>query len=382
MIKHLYNKVRWIIFIPITMILCIGISMFLYTSINNTIDITTRLYNTLDQDPNISSTFQTNNSVCKILIEQDGTVLSNVEMTTSDSTYKIAKTVSKLPFNQGFYSKYVYTIHTSSRGKEITLIENRSVTSRLTGNIYIGVIIFLVLLVILWMASKYIAALIIKPVEEGFDKQKMFISDASHELKTPLAVIGANIEVLENKNGSNKWSQYIVQEVNSMNKLVNDLLLLSKMEDVSVNKQENNLSQLVELYSSVFEPLAFESNIHFETNIEENIQYPCDSNDIERIVSVLIDNAIKHSDEKVLVSLSKQKHDILLTVSNTGVPISEEDQKKIFDRFYRVDKARNRQEKRYGLGLSIASSAASRNNGSISVQCANHITSFIVKFKA
>ena len=382
MIKKLNKRIQYIIFIPITVLLSVGVCLYLITSFNNTIDITSRLYDRFRPDETIvESEYQ----VYSFIVENDTVLFSNnnyQSTTYSDIPLDEATLVSKLPISKGYVGTYVFTKTNNQRGTSITLIENTSIVSKLKTYVYTSLVFLVISIFVVWYLAKYLAGVIVKPVENTLESQKRFISDASHELKTPLAVIGANVEVLETKQGSSKWSQYIVQEVKSMNKLVNDLLVLSKMEDVNPNIQTQNLSQLVELYSSVFEPLAYESHLSFDTKIEKDIQYNCASEDIERIVGVLVDNAIKHSDDMVLVTLSKQKHDITLIVSNTGEEIPKEDQSKIFDRFYRVDKSRNREEKRYGLGLSIANSAASRNNASISVHCENHTTSFIVKFKA
>ena len=221
----------------------------------------------------------------------------------------------------------------------------------------------------------------VKPVEETMEKQKQFISDASHELKTPLAVIEANVDVIEAQTGKSKWLTYIQSEISSMDKLINNLLFLAKTDDVNKAQQtENfNLSEEVNLVSSMFESMSYEKKISMQYNIQEGIKFNGNKEDIKQILSVLIDNAIMHTKEqgKLIVELQKEKN-VILQVKNEGDPIPEEEREKIFERFYRVDKARNRKEKRYGLGLSIAKSIVEQYKGKIEVNCKDGFTTFKV----
>lgn len=239
-----------------------------------------------------------------------------------------------------------------------------------------------VAIVIIYVISKKVSTMIVKPVEDTLEKQKQFISDASHELKTPLAVIEANADVLENEIGTNKWLTYIQNETDSMDKLINELLLLAKIENVSdiKNYEIFNISNQVEMSASVFESMAYEKKINIVTKIQENLNFNGNKQDIEHIVSTLLDNAIIHSEpeKEVNVELVKEKNNIILQIKNYGEPIPEEQKDKIFERFYRVDKARNRSEKRYGLGLAIAKSTVLKYKGKIEVNCKDEVTCFKV----
>jgi len=206
-------------------------------------------------------------------------------------------------------------------------------------------------IIIVSIIAKKLSDSIVKPVEDSFEKQKQFVSDASHELKTPLAVIEANADVLQDKVGENKWVTYIQNEVQSMNKLVNDLLTLAKVENTTNNVQKFDLSKEVQMEVAVFESMIFEKEIKLETNIEDAIFFNGEKEDIKHIVSIILDNAIKHTEKgnKIIVNAQKDKNDIKIEIKNQGEPIPEGEQEKIFERFYRIDKARNRAEKRYGL---------------------------------
>ena len=249
--------------------------------------------------------------------------------------------------------------------------ENEKVNSHITTVIIVSTVASGVSLIVIFLISKKVSELIVKPVEETLEKQKQFISDASHELKTPLAVIEANSDVLENEIGENKWLTYIQNETESMDNLINELLLLAKTENVDEIKayEQINVSKEVEVSIAMFESMAYEKQVKINSNIQPNIFMTGNRQDIEHILSTLIDNAIKHSerDKAVEVELVKEKNNIVLQVKNVGDPIPEDQRDKIFERFYRVDKSRNRNEKRYGLGLAIAKSVVEKYNGKIEV---------------
>ncbi len=132
---------------------------------------------------------------------------------------------------------------------------------------------------------------------------------------------------------------------------------------------------------AVFESMIYEKKIKLETNIDKDINFNGDREDIKHIISILLDNAIKHTDNNgiIIVNTQKEKNGIKIEIQNQGDPIPEDEKEKIFERFYRVDKARNRNEKRYGLGLSIAKGIVSKYNGTIIVNSKDGFTSFVVK---
>ena len=263
------------------------------------------------------------------------------------------------------------------------LVENEEAIMHIKILIIVAIVISVISVIIVYIIAKRISETIVKPVEDTFSKQKEFISDASHELKTPLAVIEANADVLESKIGKNKWINYIQNEIESMDKLINELLLLTKMENIDSikEKEEFNLSQETELCISLFESMAYEKNIRINTHIEKNIKLTGNKEDVKHILSTLIDNAIKHtkSNDKIEINLNKIKENIEIEIKNIGEEIPQEEREKIFERFYRIDKAHNREEKRYGLGLAIAKSTVEKYNGRIEVGYQDGYTIFLVK---
>ena len=392
MIDKLRKKIFWIIQISLSVILIGIIVIFASLSYKNTINSSTVFMDRIGRKENKPE----NNSEAKIdkdpfLINIDGAYRLRIKdneiiRESNDITDEIrnyAITASNKKSEEGFIGNYIYKIRNfNNNEKEITLMENETAIKRLKITFILACVFAILGLFLIYIIARKIAITIVEPVEESFNKQKQFVSDASHELKTPLAVIEANADVLQTKVGESKWITYIQKEIQSMNKLVNDLLTLARMENTnSANIQKFDLSKEVQMSVAVFESMIYEKDIKLETNINEGILFNGDKEDIKHIVSIILDNAIKHTEKegKIIVNVQKEKSDVKIEIKNQGEPIPEEEQEKIFERFYRVDKSRNRNEKRYGLGLSIAKGLVEKYNGTIKATSSDGFTSFIVK---
>ena len=396
MINKLRKKIFWIIQISLSVIILGIIIIFAGFSYKNTINSSTMFMERIERKDDVKveqpedfreakndrDLFLTNiDGVYRLSIENNSVMRESDDVTDEIRNYALK--LSNKKSEEGYIGKYIYRIRKiGNNGKEITLIENENAIKRLKTTIIIAVVIGLFGIFIIYIFAKRISKIIIKPVENSFEKQKQFVSDASHELKTPLAVIEANADVLQGKVGENKWITYIQNEVQSMNKLVNDLLTLARMENTTTaNNQDFDLSKEVQMTVAVFESMIYEKEIKLETNINENIHFNGEKEDIKHIISILLDNAIKHTEDnkKIIVNAQKEKNEIKIEVKNEGEPIPVEEQEKIFERFYRIDKARNRNEKRYGLGLSIAKEIIDKYNGTIKAFSKDGFTSFVVK---
>ena len=264
------------------------------------------------------------------------------------------------------------------------LLSNNYAHNRLTSVLVATIMLFTAFLIIVIGFCIFITKWITKPVEDSFNSQKKFIEDTSHELKTPLAVIMASTDLIDKTKKNEKWIDNIKDETDNMNKLINNMLELSRTEIDTVNevKEINNLSNIIKKESLKFESLMYEKSILLELNVEDNIEFLCDEYLIKEMVGILLDNAIKHAykNSSIIVNLSKNKNHITFSVTNSGDVIPKEHINKIFDRFYRVDKARNRSESRYGLGLAILKNIVVIHNGKIDVISKNNKTSFIIIF--
>ena len=198
-----------------------------------------------------------------------------------------------------------------------------------------------------------------------------------------MSVIVASSEALETNPSEKKWLTNIKNEADRMNNLITDLLELASSENEgNLTYTEGNLSKAVELSVLTFEGRAYEKKIQLDYDIEKNIVIKMNENSIRQVVEILLDNAIKHTKEQGMVKVSlKKNNNIELIVSNEGEPIPKGEEEKIFERFYRVDKSRNRKDNRYGLGLAIAKNIVLNHHGIIKAESSNGITSFKVILK-
>ena len=391
MIKQLRKKISLIILFAISIPLLLIIIFNAYSYYDNIIKSNVRFVDRFFAEPeggpkreNKIEPIETN-GIYSISID-NGTI-HNYSNNVTDEIKEYAIKVSSKTNESGIIGNYIYKkrVHDlKDSNTSIILIESSSEINKIKLVIIISILASIISIILVYILSKKIASVIVKPVEETLNKQKEFISDASHELKTPLSVISANADVLEGEIGNNKWLNYIQNETDNMAKLINELLLLTKIENVDkLRKPEKfNISDHIELISASFESIAYEKKVKIETDIQKDIiTDKFNKDDIEHVLSTLIDNAIKHTDKnkKVIIEFKKNKDNILINVKNKGIEIPVSEREKIFDRFYRIDKSRNRSESRYGLGLAIAKSTVLKNNGTIQVDYKDGYTIFNVK---
>ena len=222
------------------------------------------------------------------------------------------------------------------------------------------------MLILLLLLSKRI----VRPVAESYETQKQFITDAGHELKTPLTIIGADADLAEMECGENQWIQDIRRQTQRLTELTQDLIYLSRMEEEGLSLQSIDfpLSDVAEEMAHSFLPLAQNQGKRLEIAVQPMLSFRGDEKSIRQLCSILLDNALKYSPQEgeLLFRLEKQGKNILLSVSNTtSQPIKKEELCHLFDRFYRTDPSRNSQTGGYGLGLSIARSIVTAHKGKI-----------------
>ena len=222
---------------------------------------------------------------------------------------------------------------------------------------------------VLFVLSIFIARRIVRPLEENDRRQKQFVSDAGHELKTPIAVISANSELLQREIGGNEWLSNITYENEKMSALVKQLLLLSRSEDEEVPRQTLDFSALVSGEALPFESYAFEKGFELLTEIAPEVSVCGNANQLRQLVSILLDNAVAHGTAgQIRLTLRRGKHTAALFVSNPADAIGTEQIEHLFDRFYRTDEARTDDGAHYGLGLSIAKAVVEAHGGEIQAE--------------
>ena len=227
--------------------------------------------------------------------------------------------------------------------------------------------------VVVFLIIYYLSQKIVAPVQDSYDKQKLFIANASHELKTPLAVIQANMEALEVEKDNEKWKANIENEIEHANKLVLDLLQLARMDAGNIEKstpEEIDLNKEVQGHVEMFRP-KFSGKINFKQS-DGRETYILPKRDILQVLDILLDNATKYGEKKISVVLSKNS----IAVSNDGATVPKAEAQKIFDRFYQTDKTKAGS----GLGLAIAKALCEQNGWEISCESTGRSTKFIVVF--
>ncbi len=236
-------------------------------------------------------------------------------------------------------------------------------------------------LVIFFFLSIFLARKIVNPLEENYYKQKQFVSDAGHELKTPVSVVSANAELLSREIGENQWLQNILYENERMGMLVAQLLQLARTESVTPQMERIDFSRLVAGEALPFESVAFERGLTLNSKVCGNITVEGNATQLKQIVSILLDNAIRHSKDggEVYLSLTKERSFVRLSVINKGDEIPPEQRECIFERFYRADPARNSADNHYGLGLAIAKAIVEGHKGSIHALCYDGFVEFKVQ---
>lgn len=239
---------------------------------------------------------------------------------------------------------------------------------------------FIAYLLAVWGIAQLISKWLIRPVAESFEKQKQFIADASHELKTPLAVILSSAEAME-RNPDNKWLKNIETETDRMNRLIGDLLELTRSEQIKLPLSRVNLSFIAEKECLIQEARIYEKGLTLNVDLEPDVEVIGNANSLSQVLGILLDNAISHARSEIRIKVRKQGSQSICFVENNGRPIPLEMQKRIFERFVREDTSRNRSDNRFGLGLAIAKNLMNQNQGTIKVQTVEGWTvfSFILK---
>lgn len=226
------------------------------------------------------------------------------------------------------------------------------------------------LALVVWWISYYVT----KPLKESIENEKRFISDTSHELKTPLTIISANAELLDD-NGGKEWVDNIKFQTKRMQKLVGEMLELSRLDENAVIRRKikhEHFSLSDETLEVVmpFDPIAYEKHIAFDYDIDKDISVISDPEDYKKVIGVLVENAVKYTAGEVRIALKKKsKSSCLLTVYNSGCGIKNEDRARVFERFYRSDASRAGTTGGSGLGLAIAKELSDKNKWKLTLSC-------------
>ena len=332
--------------------------------------------------------------VCVVNVMQDGTytklnigqarMKSDVLSVVVNEAMAADYTFGLLPSQMLFFYK-----NSTIDGTRIAFA-NASQYASYLGRLFLrGAVMCVLAIIIIYVMSRFMARIFIRPVEKAWSQQQNFIADASHELKTPLTVILANTNILQEHkadtiNNQYKWIESTQVEANHMKELVDKMLILAKSDNMKVNNMfsDVDMSELATRLCLQFEPIAFENGVVLNTDIDDGIVIHGDQTSLNQIMHILVDNAVKYAGDsgEIFFSLKRRSGGCILSTRNPGVTIPQEDIPHLFERFYRSDKAHTA-GKGYGLGLAICKNLAELHNAQISVLSDDHNgTVFTVTF--
>ncbi|MBQ9516895.1 MAG: HAMP domain-containing histidine kinase [Eubacterium sp.] len=290
-------------------------------------------------------------------------------------------------FKRGHFTydncEYAYTVKDTNSGRVIVFLdctnEVKTTDDFREMSMLFGLVCLLVFVIIVSIYSRRAIA----PVIRNMESQKQFITNASHELKTPLAVISANTEVIEMSNGESEWTRSIISQVNRLNTLIGELITISKFGEKDKKElTQVNASKIVSDCADDFKTVITQQGKEFTADIAENVTVKAADEGIRQIAGILLDNAAKYCDDGGKVSLAlahkSGSKGMRLTVSNTYRDGKDIDVNRFFERFYRSDESHNSEKSGYGIGLAMAQGYAEEFGGKIAVAYKDSTISFIV----
>ena len=323
-------------------------------------------------------------STSVVLKNKNIMVLSNsLEDTTDKDILNMTKGLQKSGKRFGSIDNYIYLVRILKSGNTVYIFVNNKEALQNSKQFFIvSIFIFLLSVIVFTIISYYLSRWMIKPSEKAIKNQKIFVANISHDLKTPITIIRANADLIENEVKNKKSIKYIQQETEKLNHLVNEMLTLTRIDNTISKENFKNFNFGDSLFDVVlpFESIAYEKGIKFNINIDESTNYFGNETNIQKLAEILIDNAMSYTAKGGIVDVDAYESSkaVTLSVTNTGEPISDEKKEEIFDRFYRESKSRESTGNHYGLGLSIASTIVKKHNGKISVESKNGKNTFTV----
>lgn len=339
--------------------------------------------------------------LCAVELDSVGDVVSvtgNSVIEDSGELESIIEEIVERGQTQGSIGSIRYILSGSGAGRLIVLSDYGLVGNETAQTLLISLGGLLAAGLLFGLLAFSLSKRIVRPVEETLREQKRFIADASHELKTPVTVINANIAVLEKENGTNKWMTFIREEGERLSALVSSMLEYARVDcarELSCQTQPPvrfDAAAAATEAALPFESVAFEAGISCEFDIPEHASAYGSAEELKQMIGILLDNAIKHTEPHGSVALRaenakkrkklREENIFVLSVSNTGEEIPAEALPLLFRRFYRVDPSRQHRDNSFGLGLAIAQALAEKNNGEITVTSRDRLTVFTLELPA
>jgi signal transduction histidine kinase len=298
---------------------------------------------------------------------------SHVSADDADGLVELANKALAGGRTSGFWGDYLFRVNGQSGERVALFLKCETKLTRVRRLALISAVACAGCVLLAWLLVGLFSSRAIRPLVESAIQQKQFITDAGHELKTPLTVISANMDVLTLETGENEWIRSTQKQVANLRGLVGELIYLSRLdeEDAKLQKTEVDLSKLVAESAEPFVGMAEFAGKTLNVDVEDGVHMTGDGAMLGRLVSILCDNAVKYAPEgdTIAVILARSRKGIMLITDNAvQQPMSDETLRHLFDRFYRADASRSRESGGYGIGLSVARAIAEKHGGSIRVR--------------
>ncbi len=299
------------------------------------------------------------------------TNMQHIASVNQEQAEEILEKVLEKNKNTGYYDNYRYKITSNEDGELIVFLDCTIQLNNLKNLINQSLLIITVGLVIVFVLVSVLSKKALTPIIENIERQKQFITNAGHELKTPVAVIMANADVMEMTSTENiEWIKSIKKQASRLDALIKSLLNLANVEEnkLKANYTQFSITGLINEQIQDFKAITKDRNIVYEN--KNDILIYADINRIKELITILLDNALKYTQEsgKIEIKVEKQGKNIKIQFANTCENVKNINTKKIFDRFYRVDKSRSKSKEGYGIGLSIAKSIVESHKGKITAE--------------
>lgn len=314
-----------------------------------------------------------------VTVDENGEVtdcdLDRIAAVDEETAEEYTQTAQQKKKTTGFQGIYRYRVTETEDGAKYVFLDCRREISNFRTVLVTTISVSLLGLAAVFVLVVIFSRMVFRPVEESIQKQKRFITDASHELKTPLTIIDANTEVMEMESGESQWTKSTRKQIQRLSGLVQQLVTLSRLDEEKglEEKCEFNLSEAVSECVQPYESLAQTREKNLTLNIEEDITYTGDERSIRQLAGILMDNAVKYSSENgnITLTLKKKGKKIFLEVYNDADDLPQGKLDVLFERFYRLDSSRNSGTGGSGIGLSVAKAIVQAHKGKITAENKN-----------
>lgn len=311
-----------------------------------------------------------------VVIDEEGTIVfintGNTAATSTTAAADYTKKVFEQKKISGFIGNYKYNRIPYYTDYMYIFLDCRQELSTFYSFLIISIVVSLIGILFVFILLLSLSKIVIRPIAESYEKQKRFITDANHEIKTPLAIIDANTEVLELEYGESEWTKSTKNQIRRLSSLTENLIFLSRMDEENHGfpMEDFSISNAVLERAKMFETIAIAQEKTLYLEIMPSVFYHGNESMICQLISILLDNAIKYSNScgKIFLSLKRNERKVELVVRNTVDEIPKGNLDRIFDRFYRLDNSRNSETGGYGIGLSMAKAIVNTHKGKITAR--------------